>query len=71
MVVVESEVGQGSYKGIDMGLKHFMTDSHGDVVENPRYFRKSRGKLKKLQQRLAKKKNTRCFHPVLPGRLLA
>jgi len=42
--------------GIDMGLKHFMTDSHGDVVENPRFFRKSRGRLKKLQQRLCKKK---------------
>jgi len=42
--------------GIDMGLKHFMTDSHGDVVDNPRYFRKSRGRLKKLQQRLARKK---------------
>jgi putative transposase len=42
--------------GIDMGLKHFMTDSHGDVVENPRFFRTSRGKLKKLQQCLSKKK---------------
>ena len=42
--------------GIDMGLKHFMTDSNGDVVDNPRFFRKSHGKLKKKQQRLAKKK---------------
>jgi putative transposase len=42
--------------GIDMGLKHFMTDSHGDTVEHPRSFRKSRGRLKKLQQRLCKKK---------------
>ncbi|HEX3641244.1 MAG TPA: transposase, partial [Ktedonobacteraceae bacterium] len=42
--------------GIDMGLKYFMTDSHGDVVENPHFFRKSRGRLKKLQQRLCKKK---------------
>ncbi|HEY4034891.1 MAG TPA: transposase [Ktedonobacteraceae bacterium] len=42
--------------GIDMGLKHFMTDSHGDVVDNPRFFRKSHGRLKKLQQKLAKKK---------------
>lgn len=42
--------------GIDMGLKYFMTDSHGDVVENPRFFRKSHGRLKKLQQRLSKKK---------------
>jgi putative transposase len=42
--------------GIDMGLKHFMTDSYGDVVDNPRFFRKSHGRVKKLQQRLAKKK---------------
>jgi putative transposase len=41
--------------GIDMGLKHFMTDSNGDVVDNPRFFRQSHGKLKKKQQRLAKK----------------
>ena len=45
--------------GIDMGLKHFMTDSHGDVVDNPRFFRKSHGRLKKLQQRLAKKRSNR------------
>jgi putative transposase len=49
--------------GIDMGLKYFLTDSEGVVVENPRYFRKSRGKLKKLQQGLAKKKrNTQRAH---------
>ena len=42
--------------GIDMGLKHFMTDSNGDVVDNPKFFRKSHGGLKKKQQRLAKKK---------------
>jgi putative transposase len=43
--------------GIDMGLKYFMTDSHGDVVDNPRFFRKSRGRLKKKQQRLSKRRN--------------
>src|SRR5437588_3318614 len=42
--------------GIDMGLKYFMTDSNGDVVENPRHFRKSHGRLKKRSQRLSKKK---------------
>jgi len=39
-----------------MGLKHFMTDSHGDVVDNPRFFRKSHGRLKKKQQRLSKRR---------------
>jgi putative transposase len=40
-----------------MGLKHFMTDSNGDVVDNPRFFRKSHGRLKKKQQRLSKRRN--------------
>jgi putative transposase len=43
--------------GIDMGLKHFMTDSNGDVVDNPRFFRKSHGRMKKKLQRLSKRKN--------------
>ncbi len=43
--------------GIDMGLKHFMTDSNGDVVDDPRFFRKSHGRLKKKQQRLSKRRN--------------
>jgi len=43
--------------GIDMGLKHFMTDSNGDVVDHPRFFRKSHGRLKKKQQRLSKRRN--------------
>jgi len=42
--------------GVDMGLLHFATDSNGDTIENPRHFRKSRGLLKKRQQRLSKKK---------------
>src|SRR5256884_5360769 len=36
--------------GIDMGLKHFMTDSNSDVVDNPRFFRESHGRLKNEQQ---------------------
>jgi putative transposase len=42
--------------GIDMGLKHFMTDSNGDTVDNPRFFRQAHGDLKKAQQNLARKK---------------
>jgi hypothetical protein len=49
--------------GIDMGLKHFMTDSNRDVVDNPRFFRKSHGRLKKKQQRLSKRQNA----PVSPS----
>ena len=42
--------------GVDMGLLHFTTDSNGDTLENPRHFRKSRGLLKKRQQRLSRAK---------------
>lgn len=34
-----------------------MTDSNGDVVDNPRFFRKSHGRLKKKQQHLSKRRN--------------
>lgn len=42
--------------GIDMGLNAFYTDSDGTTVENPRYYRKSEQKLKKLQQQVSRKK---------------
>ncbi len=32
--------------GLDVGLNHFYTDSKGEVVENPRYLRKSERQLK-------------------------
>lgn len=34
--------------GLDVGLNHFYTDSNGQVVDNPRYLRKSERQLKKL-----------------------
>ncbi|WP_286393134.1 RNA-guided endonuclease InsQ/TnpB family protein [Pseudanabaena mucicola] len=42
--------------GLDFGLNHFYTDSKGEVVENPRYLRKSERQLKKLQRRVSKRK---------------
>lgn len=41
--------------GLDVGLNHFYTDSQGDVVENPRFIRKSERQLKKLQRRVSNK----------------
>lgn len=46
----------GKTVGIDVGLKEFLTTSDNQVVNNPRYFRESQAKLKRLQQRLSKKK---------------
>jgi putative transposase len=42
--------------GLDVGLNHFYTDSKGQVVENPRYLRKSERQLKKLQRKVSKRK---------------
>jgi putative transposase len=42
--------------GLDVGLNHFYTDSKGEVVENPRFLRKSECQLKKLQRKVSKQK---------------
>lgn len=42
--------------GIDVGLKHFLTDSDGLQIENPKYLKKSYKKLGKEQRRLSRKK---------------
>ncbi len=41
--------------GIDMGIKHFLTQSDGVHVENPRYFQDGLDRMKRLQKDLARK----------------
>lgn len=41
--------------GIDLGIKDFCVTSSGEVVENPKYLKKSLKKLAKLQKRLSRK----------------
>jgi putative transposase len=41
--------------GLDMGLIHFLADSDGNFVENPRYLRKSEKALKRLQRRVSRR----------------
>ena len=38
----------GKSIGIDLGLTHFIIDSQGNKVENPRFYRKAENRLKKL-----------------------
>ena len=45
----------GSVAGIDMGLKVFYTDSNGNMVENPRHYRKAEKKLKRLHREVSRK----------------
>ncbi len=44
----------GKQIGIDVGLKAYYTDSEGNTVENPRYYRKAERKLKRLNCRLSR-----------------
>jgi putative transposase len=45
----------GKTIGLDVGLNHFYTDSNGGQVENPRFLRKSKKSIKRLQKRLSRK----------------
>ena len=40
--------------GLDVGLSHFLTDSFGEKVDNPKFFQKDERKIKRLQRRLSK-----------------
>ncbi|MEN9262248.1 MAG: transposase [Thermostichus sp. HHBFW_bins_43] len=41
--------------GLDVGLNHFLMDSDGNAVENPRYLRKAENQLKRRHRRVSKK----------------
>jgi putative transposase len=41
--------------GLDMGLNHFYTDSNGEQVENPRFYRKAEKKMKQSQRLVSRK----------------
>lgn len=47
----------GGIIGIDVGLKHFLTDNDGNVVSNPRYMRKLSRKLRRAQRKLSRRKS--------------
>jgi len=42
--------------GIDVGIKHFLVDSQGNSVENPKYFRQSEKLLRRRQRSFCRKK---------------
>ncbi len=49
----------GDPLGIDVGLEKFLTDSDGEKVPNPRFYRKAENELKKQQRKLAKRQGGR------------
>ena len=46
----------GASIGLDFGLKTYLTGSDGTKVENPRFFKQSENKIKKLSRRVSKAK---------------
>ena len=46
----------GDETGIDVGLKVFLITADGQIVENPRHYRKAERELKKAQQRVSQRK---------------
>jgi putative transposase len=48
-------ISTGKAVGIDVGLKAYYTDSEGNTIENPRHYRKTEKKLKRLHCRLSRK----------------
>lgn len=44
-----------NYIGLDLGIKEFCITSDGEMIENPKYLKKSLDKLAKLQRELSRK----------------
>src|SRR5712692_9313001 len=42
--------------GLDVGLKSFLTDSEGNTVDNPRFYRSSQRTLRRKQRQLSRRK---------------
>jgi putative transposase len=42
--------------GIDLGVTHFAALSNGELIDNPRHYRRAEKRLKKLQEALSRKK---------------
>ncbi|MCS4540713.1 MAG: transposase, partial [Euryarchaeota archaeon] len=45
----------GKVVGIDVGIKHFLTDSEGHQIENPKFYEKSLNRVRIGQKKLSKK----------------
>ena len=55
----KSKVQKETTLGIDLGIKDFLITSNGEVVDNPKYLKKSESKLKYIQRKYSKYKGKR------------
>jgi len=46
----------GKSIGIDVGVKHFLTDSEGRQIENPKFYQRTLNRIKVIQKQLSRKK---------------
>ena len=46
----------GREVGIDVGIKYFLTDSDGNMIENPKFYEKTLKRIKSLHKNLSRKK---------------
>ena len=53
--IVEVKSNQGHEIGIDVGIKHFYSDTNGNIVENPRLWKRFATKLAREQRKLSRK----------------
>jgi putative transposase len=57
--VEENRIGKKKIRraiGIDVGIKHFLTDSNGRQIENPKFFEKSLKRIRMEHRKLSSKK---------------
>lgn len=52
----ETKPKTGKAIGIDVGIKHFLTDSEERQIENPRFYEKTLERIKIEQRKLSRKK---------------
>lgn len=52
---IDTSSGCKNAVGIDLGLKHYITLSTGEKIENPEFLRESQAKLRKAQRNLSRK----------------
>lgn len=58
----KSKVDVSETVGVDLGIKDFLITSDGEVVDNPKYLKKSESKLKYIQRKYSKYKGKRTKH---------
>jgi putative transposase len=54
IIPVKSEISKEKSIGLDLGIKHFVTLSTGEKIENPKWLKKAEKKLKRLNRQISK-----------------